>query len=204
MLDGQERLNDFMTVVKKVRLRMAKKVRETEDDVSNVVMGWMGQIADRFGVDRVIGFLLAMVERMGIEKAWNWFAGKTQVVKRKAAEFTSSFTTWGYLSEVKADVDEIEKRLEATTIDGICVIGNAETLQTQTVAKYLEEFDELPGDAKSMRIEGVTVDADTGVVGIRFREELSLDPLSMADEPRRVIEYWKGCVYVGSSDWRGE
>ena len=133
------------------------------------------------------------------------------MVKRKAAEFTSSFTTWGYLSEVKADVDEIEKRLEATTIDGICVIGNAETLQTQTVAKYLEEFDELPGDAKSMRIEGVTVDADTGVVGIRFREELSLDPLSMArafdsmaDEPRRVIEYWKGCVYVGSSDWRGE
>ena len=31
-------------------------------------------------------------------------------------------------------------------------------------------FDELLGDAKSMRIKGVTVDADTGVVGIRFRE----------------------------------
>ena len=97
------------------------------------------------------------------------------------------------------------------TGDGLCVIGNRETIQAQTATKYLEEFDELPGNAKNIRIEGVTYEPGVDIVGIRYREELSLDPFSMArtmdsmqDEPRRVIEYWEGCQYAGSSDWWGE
>lgn len=115
------------------------------------------------------------------------------------------------LAELTGKVDAIETTFGVTTSDGLCVIGNRETIQAQTATTYLEEFGELPGDAKNIRIEGVTFEPETGIIGIRYREELSLDPFSMArtldsmdKEPRRVIEYWNACAYIGSSDWSGE
>ena len=121
----------------------------------------------------------------------------------------------GLVEEVEAltgRVDAIEATYGVTTSDGLCVIGNSETIHAQTATKYLEEFDEMPGsNATNIKIEGVTVDPETGIIGIRYGEELSLDPMSMAramdsltKDPRRVIEYWSDCAYTGSSDWSGE
>ena len=107
VLDGEERLHDFISVVEKVRYRLEKGVRDTGDEASSVVNDWMGKMADRFGIDRTWGWFIAMVQRPGLSEAWNWFAMQTQTVNRKAAGYMSSLEAWEYMAEVKADVDEI-------------------------------------------------------------------------------------------------
>lgn len=111
VLDGEERLNDFVSVVKRVQYRLEKGIRDTGSQASSIVNDWMREMADRFGLDKAWGWLVAMVQRLGISEVWNWFASQTQTVKRKASGYMSSLEAWEYIAEVKADVDEISETI---------------------------------------------------------------------------------------------
>lgn len=57
------------------------------------------------------------------------------------------------LTALPGRIDAIEAAFAVTMSNGLCVIGNRETIRTQTATKYLEEFGELPAAAAILAIE---------------------------------------------------
>ena len=52
-----------------------------------------------------------MIQRLGIDKAWVWFAAQKQEVARNAADLASALRTWEYQSEVDVNVNAIKESI---------------------------------------------------------------------------------------------
>lgn len=84
VLEGQERLDDLITVLKGAKTALTEMLNNIEGNPLRVVWAW--------------------IERMG-GAAWSWFASQTQVVQEKAGDFVYALKTWDYLPDL--DVVEV-------------------------------------------------------------------------------------------------
>lgn len=108
VLDGAGKLADFGEILGSAQSVMQSAFDELREEGAGAVIGW----------------LEALVERVGAEKVWEWVASRTQFAMEKAGELTESLSTWdsfimldaGPISEavVRVVATEFEEALSTT------------------------------------------------------------------------------------------
>ena len=89
-------------------------------------------------------------------------------------------------------VDAIEAQLAPlTTADGICIQYTSGQIQRETTTKYFDAFDENL-IASNVTLRAIRHDTEAGVSIYHFEQYF---------KKQTVTEAWRGCEFVGSSDW---
>lgn len=78
--------------------------------------------------------------------------------------------------------------------DGECAIGLGDGIQDETVFKYKEAYGEWP-DFAQIDIGHIVIDSNSDEIKV-------VHEYAVWFTRRYVDEIWKGCEFVGSSDWR--
>ena len=103
-------------------------IDDTDDNIPTAVWEWIEGRAERVGIDRAGQMALGVLQRIGIENAWNWFASRTQAVKQQASVLFDSLKAWsfpdlvidqGEIGKVIANVIDIDFRDALDTTDRI-------------------------------------------------------------------------------------
>ena len=111
VLDVEDGLETLSEVLENVGSNLKSLFKDAEENVISVVWGWIATMADRVGIDRALELAIEMIQRLGIDKAWVWFAAQTQEVARNAADIASALRTWEYQSEVDVNVNAIKESI---------------------------------------------------------------------------------------------
>ena len=111
VLDVEDGLETLGEVLENVGSNLKNLFKDAEDNVLSVVWGWIASMADRVGIDRALELAIEMIQRLGIDKAWVWFAAQTQAVTGKAADLAATLKTWEYQSEVDVNVNAIKESI---------------------------------------------------------------------------------------------
>ena len=89
-------------------------------------------------------------------------------------------------------VDAIEAQLAPlTTADGVCIQYTSGQIQRETTTKYFDAFDENL-NATKVTLRAIRYDTEAGVSIYYFEQYF---------DDQTVTESWRGCEFVGSSDW---
>ena len=111
VLHVEDGLDTFGGVLESARSSLRSMLKDAEENVLNVVWNWIAAKADRVGIDRALELVIEKIQRLGIDKAWVWFAAQTQEVTSKAADLASALRTWDYQSEVDVNVNAIKESI---------------------------------------------------------------------------------------------
>ena len=111
VLDVEDGLETLSEVLENVGSNLKSLFKDAEENVISVVWGWIATMADRVGIDRALELAIERIQRLGIDKAWVWFAAQTQEVARNAADLASALRTWEYQSEVDVNVNAIKESI---------------------------------------------------------------------------------------------
>ena len=111
VLHVEDGLDTFGGVLESARSSLRSMFKDAEENVLNVVWNWIAAKADRVGIDRALELVIEKIQRLGIDKAWVWFAAQTQEVTSKAADLASALRTWDYQSEVDVNVNAIKESI---------------------------------------------------------------------------------------------
>ena len=103
-------LDEFAGVLESVEDFVREVVEDTDENILNVVWGWIEGLAHRVGIDRAWEMAIALVQRMGLDRAWNWFASQTQAVKKHASVLFSSFNAWDF-PDFDIDAGEMQEEI---------------------------------------------------------------------------------------------
>jgi hypothetical protein len=101
------------------------------------------------------------------------------------------------LAALTGRVGTLELRTAApVTEDGRCILLQRDfDIQPETATKFLDAFGVFPKDSY---LGTIYFDSMSGQVGFIYRESSDYSNL------KYVTEFWKGCEFAGSSDWRLE
>ena len=107
VLNGQELLDATSSILKDVWSDLSSAYKDAEENVLNVVWGWVVAMADRVGLDTAWESAIEIIRTLGIDRAWVWFAAQTQTVAGKAAAIASTLNSWDYELGVDVNVDSL-------------------------------------------------------------------------------------------------
>ena len=107
VLNGQELLDATSSILKDVWSDLSSAYKDAEENVLNVVWGWVVAMADRVGLDTAWESAIEIIRTLGIDRAWVWFAAQTQTVAGKAAGIASTLNSWDYELGVDVNVDSL-------------------------------------------------------------------------------------------------
>ena len=89
-------LNEFADVLEDVEDFMREMVDDTHDNILVVVWEWIEGLTERVGIDRAWQIAAGFLQKIGVENAWNWFASRTQAVKKQASILIDSLNEWDF------------------------------------------------------------------------------------------------------------
>ena len=96
------------------------------------------------------------------------------------------------LTALVTRVDAIEAQIAPlTTADGVCIQYTSGQIQRETATKYFDAFDENL-KAGNVTLRAIRYDTEAGISIYHFEQYF---------EHQAVTETWRGCEFVGSSDW---
>ena len=105
------------------------------------------------------------------------------------------FTLAGLAEQLTAlvtRVGAIEAQLAPlTTADGVCIQYTSGQIQRETATKYLDAFGENL-IATNLTLRAIRHDTEAGVSTYHFEQYF---------KKQTVTETWRGCEFVGTSDW---
>ena len=102
VLDGAGKLADFGEILGSAQSVMQNAFDELREEGAGAVIGW----------------LEALVERVGAEKVWEWVASRTQFAMEKAGELTESLSTWdSFITLDAGPIGEAVARVVATEFE---------------------------------------------------------------------------------------
>ena len=102
VLDGAGKLDDFRVILVNARNVMQDAFSELQEEGAGAILGW----------------LEALVERVGADQVWAWIASRTQFTLEKAGEMTDTLSDWeGLLDFDTGTIGEAVARVVATEFE---------------------------------------------------------------------------------------
>lgn len=120
-------------VLDKTEAFMRETVNETGSGANTKMKEWTRALAGWVGWKRAWSMVREMYENMGTDKAWAWFAAKTELVGGHTSDLLSPLQEWGHMPdfdvsmpqfslpqldvpelnvpEVRIDIDEVKERI---------------------------------------------------------------------------------------------
>lgn len=99
------------------------------------------------------------------------------------------------VEDLSRRLGRVEDALFGKTDKESCVIALHGSINSDTLARYHRQFDQVPFSEEDVRIEAVVLSSRPGGVSILY----SVD--DGAEERRAAYAYWTRCHYETSSDW---
>ena len=147
-------------VLDKTETFMRDTVNATGSGVSAKMREWTGSLARWVGWKRAWSMARGLYERMGADKAWAWFAAKTELVGGHTSDLLSPLQEWGHipdfdvgtpqfslpqldvpglvLPEVRINIDEVKERIASVIyVDFRAALDTTSQLRN-SLDKYIE------------------------------------------------------------------